>query len=112
MCSTRCVTASALAALPPWCAAGPGGVTLLLHEQPGAAQTGIAGEHGDALKIRLAAPPVDGKANAALLEFLAKSFGVPRTAVALVGGAASRRKRVSVAGASVAEALRCLRAES
>ena len=99
-------------ALPPWCAVGPGGVTLHLHVQPGAARTGVAGVHGDALKVRLAAPPVDGKANAALLEFLAHCFGVPRSAVTLVGGAGSRRKRVSVSGASVADALRCLRAGS
>lgn len=101
-----------MATLPPWCAAVHGGVTLHLHVQPGAAKTGVAGAHGDALKVRLAAPPVDGKANAALLEFLAKSFGVPRAAVTLVGGATSRRKRVSIAGASVDDALRCLRAES
>lgn len=56
---------------------------LALHIQPGAKKTSVAGPHGDALKIRLAAPPVDGKANAELLGFLAKACGVPRSAVGL-----------------------------
>jgi uncharacterized protein (TIGR00251 family) len=67
-------------------------VTLTLHVQPGARRTEVAGLHGDALKIRLAAPPVDGKANAALIEFLAGRLGLPKSAVRLVGGQGSRRK--------------------
>jgi len=77
---------------------GTGGVILTLHIQPGAKKTEVAGPHGDALKIRLAAPPVDGKANAALLEFIAAKVGVGRTAVELVSGQTSRAKRVRVAG--------------
>jgi uncharacterized protein (TIGR00251 family) len=50
-----------------------GAVVLVLHVQPGAKRTEVAGVHGDALKIRLAAPPVDGKANAELVRFLARS---------------------------------------
>ncbi len=69
---------------------------LALHVQPGAARTEIAGIHGDALKVRLAAPPVDGKANAALLRFLAAAFGVPARSVTLVRGQASRQKVVRV----------------
>jgi len=69
---------------------------LTLHVQPGASRTGIAGVHGGALKLRLAAPPVDGKANAELLRFLAEAFGVPLRQVTLVRGAASRRKTVRV----------------
>lgn len=69
---------------------------LTLHVQPGAARTAIAGQHGDALKIRLAAPAVEGRANAALLRFLAESFGVPQRQVVLVHGATSRRKVVRV----------------
>ena len=65
---------------------------LALHVQPGATRTQIAGTHGDALKIRLAAPPVDGKANAALLRFLADAFGVPLRQVTLVRGDSSRHK--------------------
>lgn len=75
-----------------------GSFVLALHIQPGAKKTGIAGLHGDALKIRLAAPPVDGKANAALIEFLAKTCGVPRSAVELVSGETSRSKRVRIIG--------------
>ena len=87
--------------------AGDGSVVLVLHIQPGARKTEVAGIHGDALKIRLAAPPVDGKANAALLAFLAKVCGVPKSAVSLLSGETSRSKRVRIVGAevSVLEAL-------
>ena len=59
------------------------GLSLTLHIQPGARKTEVAGPHGDALKIRLAAPPVDGKANAALIEFLADRLGVAKSTVVL-----------------------------
>jgi uncharacterized protein (TIGR00251 family) len=87
--------------------AADGRLTLTLHIQPGAKKTEVAGEHGDALKIRLAAPPVDGKANAALLAFIAERLGVSRSAVTLKSGQTSRRKVVEVEGASV-EAVRQL----
>lgn len=74
------------------------GVRLTLHVQPRASRTEIAGLHGDALKLRLAAPPVDGAANEALIRFLAERLGVPRSAVTLVSGATSRRKVVEVSG--------------
>ena len=76
--------------------AADGCVVLSLHIQPGAKQTGFAGLHGEALKIRLAAPPVEGKANAALCAFLAQFCGVPRSAVTLVSGETSRAKRVRI----------------
>ncbi|MEY4592464.1 MAG: hypothetical protein RIR18_1359 [Pseudomonadota bacterium] len=69
---------------------------LTLHIQPGAKKTQIAGEHGEALKIRLAAPPVDGKANAALLTFLAKTLGLAKSGVRLKSGDTSRHKRVEI----------------
>lgn len=69
---------------------------LVLHVQPGARRTEVAGIHGEALKIRLAAPPVDGKANAALIAFLAESFGVPRAQVRLLRGESSRAKQVEI----------------
>ena len=72
------------------------GLSLTLHIQPGAKKTEVAGPHGDALKIRLAAPPVDGKANAALIEFLADRLGVAKSTVVLKSGHASRRKVVEV----------------
>lgn len=73
---------------------------LSLHVQPGASRTEVAGVHGEGaearLKIRLAAPPVDGKANAELLRFLAAAFAVGLRAVMLVRGETSRQKTVKV----------------
>lgn len=71
-------------------------VVLTLHIQPGAKKTEVAGIHGEALKIRLAAPPVDGKANAALLAFVAERLALPKARVELVSGQTSRAKRVRV----------------
>jgi hypothetical protein len=82
--------------------AADGSVVLTLHIQPGAKKTEITGLHGEALKIRLAAPPVDGKANAALIAFLAKACGVSKSAVELVSGDTCRAKRVRVTGADAA----------
>lgn len=79
----------------------PGSHIISLHVQPGARKTEIAGLHGEALKVRLAAPPVDGAANDALLRFLAERLGVARGAVALRAGATSRRKVVEVVGLNV-----------
>ncbi len=76
-----------------------GEVTLTLHIQPGAKKTEFAGLHGDALKIRLAAPPVDGKANEALIRFVADTLGLPKSAVNLKSGQTSRRKVLAVNGA-------------
>jgi uncharacterized protein (TIGR00251 family) len=67
----------------------------------------VVGLHGEALKIRLMAPPVEGKANRALQEFLAGRLGVSRSAVEILSGHASRQKRVRVAGVSAA-AIRAL----
>ena len=75
-------------------------LVLALHVQPGARRTDVAGTHGEGtqvrLKIRLAAPPVDGKANAELLRFLADAFGVPQRSVALLRGETSRQKVVRI----------------
>ena len=70
----------------------------MLHIQPGAKQSRIAGLHGDALKVRIAAPAVDNKANAALIEFLSETLGVPRSAIAIRRGSMGRRKLVEIAG--------------
>jgi uncharacterized protein (TIGR00251 family) len=75
--------------------------TLTLHIQPGAKRTEVAGLHGEALKIRLAAPPVEGKANEALLRFVANSFDVPLRQVELLRGAQSRHKRVKISGSKI-----------
>ncbi len=81
-----------------------GGVQLILHVQPGARQTALAGLHGDAIKVRLSAPPIDGRANEALLAFVAEVAGVPPHAVTLERGQQSRRKVVRVDGISLASA--------
>ncbi len=81
---------------------GDGCISLTLHIQPGAKRTEFAGLHGDALKIRLAAPPVDGKANEALIKFIAETLGLARSAVNLKSGQTSRRKVLQVQGASLA----------
>ncbi|XXF75471.1 DUF167 domain-containing protein [Myxococcaceae bacterium GXIMD 01537] len=80
------------------------GVELAILVQPRASRTRVVGEHDGQLKVQLAAPPVDGEANAALVEFLAKALGVPRRQVELVSGDASRRKRVVVRGIDAARA--------
>jgi uncharacterized protein (TIGR00251 family) len=67
--------------------------------QPGAKRSEFAGRHGERIKLRLAAPPVEGKANAALIEFLAEYVGVPRRNVTIVSGVKSRAKRVAIEGA-------------
>jgi uncharacterized protein len=82
----------------------PGGVELSVLVQPRASRTRLVGEHDGLLKIQLAAPPVDGEANAALVEFLARHFGVPRRQVSLSAGDASRRKRVVLQGLDVSRA--------
>ena len=85
-----------------WLTADDKGVMLRLHIQPGAKKTEVVGLHGEALKIRLAAPPVDGKANACLIAFLAERLGVAKTALSLVSGDTSRAKRVHIDGADPA----------
>ena len=75
-------------------------LVLDLHVQPGAKRTEAAGRHGDRVKIRLAAPPVDGAANDELMRFLAEAFGVPKRNVEIVSGATARRKRVRIEGAT------------
>ena len=69
---------------------------LELHVQPGAKVSAVVGEHGGRLKLKIAAPAVDNKANAALLTWLAAQLGVPKSAVRLVRGESSRQKTVAV----------------
>lgn len=75
---------------------GKGDLQLTLHVQPGAKTTSCAGIHGDALKVRLAAPPVDGKANQALITWLAKTLSCPQSAIELIRGQTSRRKTLRI----------------
>lgn len=69
---------------------------LDLHVQPGASRTEFAGKHGERIKVRLAAPANEGKANAALIDFLADYYGVPRRNVRITAGLKSRQKRVVI----------------
>jgi uncharacterized protein (TIGR00251 family) len=76
-------------------------ITLTLHVQPGAKRSEIVGLHGDALKIKLSAPPIEGRANEALLKFLAGIFKVPGRNVELYQGGQSRHKVVAITGSTV-----------
>ena len=96
---------------------GAGVVRFDVRVQPRASRTAVGGAHGGALRVRLSAPPVDGAANAALVDALADALGVPRRAVRIVAGAASRGKVVEVdagdgggAAARIGERVRALAA--
>ena len=69
---------------------------LDLHIQPGASRTEFAGKHGDRMKVRIRERASDGKANEALIEFLAAHYGVPRRNVRILSGLKSRQKRVVI----------------
>jgi len=73
-------------------------LTLSLHVQPNARRSEIVGLHGDALKIKIAAPATDNRANAELAIFLSEALGVPKSAVTIRRGGASRRKIVEITG--------------
>lgn len=73
---------------------------MAIHAQPGAKREAIVGEHGDRLKIALTTPPIEGRANQALLKFLAKTLGLPRASIELLSGETSREKRVRIEGLS------------
>ncbi len=75
---------------------GKGDLQLTVHVQPGAKTTSFAAIHDDALKIRLHAPPVDGKTNQALVAWLAKTLSCPQSTIALIRGQTSRRKTLSI----------------
>lgn len=73
-----------------------------MHVQPRSSRSGVDGLHGDALRVRVNAPPVDGAANEAVVEVLARALGVPRRAVSIVAGHGSRSKVVEVSGVDAA----------
>ncbi len=83
---------------PSWLSERGEAVQLVVLVQPRASRSRVLGEHDGRLKIALAAPPVDGEANQALLDFLRESLGVRRSDVELLEGHASRRKRLLVRG--------------
>jgi uncharacterized protein len=79
------------------------GIEIRIYIQPRASKTEIVGLHGEALKIRVASPPVDGQANAELCRFLARHVGVPRQYVQLKSGVSSRQKRVFIEGKTLSD---------
>jgi uncharacterized protein (TIGR00251 family) len=86
----------------------PSGATFAVKVHPRAKKNAITGEVGDALKVALTAPPVEGKANEACIEFFAKLLKVPRSSVTIAAGLGSRNKAVRVAGLSADELRRRL----
>jgi uncharacterized protein len=85
-----------------------GNVVLWVYVQPGARSDGVVGRHGDALKVRVSAPPEAGRANKAVTALLADALGVPHRSVEIVSGGHTRSKRIRVVGvdpATVAERL-------
>ena len=84
-------------------------VVVDLHVQPRAGRTAVVGRHGAALKVRVAAPPVDGRANDAVCALMAEVFGVAPSAVSVVSGGSSRTKRVRVDGVDAEAAGAALR---
>jgi len=85
---------------------GSGGILVLLHVVPRASRTEIAGLHGNAVKLKVHAPPADGAANRECRSFLARLLGVPEAHVTLRAGARSREKTFAVAGVSMDDTMR------
>jgi uncharacterized protein len=83
-------------------------VRATVRAQPRASRTEVVGVHGDAIRIRIAAPPVDGAANRELLQFIARKAGVSQGAVRLAGGGSGRNKIVEIADVDAADVRRAL----
>jgi hypothetical protein len=81
---------------------------LRLHVHPGAGRTAVVGRHGDALKVKVGAPPADGRANAACLALIADTFGIALSQVELAGGGSSRSKRVRIKGVAAEDLRRAI----
>jgi uncharacterized protein (TIGR00251 family) len=91
-----------------WVSDSKDGAVLNIHAAPGAAKSRLQGLHGAALKVRIRAPPVEGRANAALVEFIAGFLDIPARHVHLIGGQTSRRKRLLIQGLTAGQILaRC-----
>jgi uncharacterized protein (TIGR00251 family) len=82
-----------------WCSALPGGVRIAVQITPNAKKTEVIGVQGDALKLKLQAQPIEGKANDALVKYLAGALSVPKSAVSISHGHTNKRKLVEVASA-------------
>lgn len=88
--------------------ATPDGCTLKVSIHPGAKRNAVTGTHADALKISLTTPPTDGRANAALIAFLAERLSIPRASINIIAGATIRSKTLRLTGTTAAEAERLL----
>jgi uncharacterized protein len=84
-----------------WCSALPAGVRLSVQIQPNAKKTEVVGVLDDALKLKLQAQPIEGKANEALIRYLAEVLSVPRSAITITHGLSNKRKLVEVASKSL-----------
>ncbi len=85
------------------------GVTLSVHAQPRAKKNEIVGLHGSALKVKIAAPPVEGAANDEIMAFFAKLLGIPRSSISIERGGQSRHKVLRLRGASATRITETLR---
>ncbi len=92
--------------LPVWLEGAPGAWRIRIAAQPGAPRTEVVGEHDGCLKLRVAAPPVEGRANDEIVRFLGERLSVPKRSVRLVSGAGARRKRFAIDAPVDAQALR------
>lgn len=94
-----------IAALPPGLITETSdGITIKLHLQPRAAKTELCGIHGEELKVRVTSPPVDDAANRLCVEFFAKLFKLPKSAVTIISGHKSRHKRLHLSGTALKDA--------
>lgn len=87
-----------------WCTPADGGLRLAVQIIPNARKTEVIGELDGALKLKLQAQPIEGKANDALIKFLASALGVPRSAVTITHGQTSKKKRIAIAGTALTPA--------
>ena len=86
----------------------PSGVSFAVKIHPRAKKNAITGELGDALKVSLTTPPIEGRANEACIEFFAKLLNVPRSSVTIASGQGSRNKVIRVVGLSAEELRKCI----
>jgi uncharacterized protein len=85
------------------------GAQFALRVQPRASRNGFAGTMGDAIKLAITAPPVDGKANQAVIEYLADLFRVPKSSIVIVSGETGRNKLVAIRGMTAEQVLKALK---
>lgn len=86
----------------------PRGAQFALRVQPRASRNAFAGTMGDAIKLAITAPPVDGKANQAVIEYLSDLFRVPKSSIVIVSGETGRNKLIAIRGMSAAQVLKVL----